>query len=72
VEGGEGGGVHGTNYDINTLLQQPHSQVILTANFDCLEYSKTWGRSADGAFKESYLSATAYTYFKLVRPGQCS
>ena len=38
VEGGEGGvGVYGTNYDISTLLSQPHSQVILTASFDCLE-----------------------------------
>ena len=45
---------------------------ILTASFDCLEYSKTWGRCADGALKESYLSDTTYTCFKLVGPGQCS
>ena len=49
-----------------------HSQAIITASFDCLEYSKTWGRCVDGTLKESYLSATAYTCFKLVRPGQCS
>jgi len=73
VEGGEGGvGVYGTDYDVCTLLYQPHSQTILTASFDCLEYSKTWGRRADGALKESYLGATAYTCFKLVRPGQRS
>ena len=39
MEGGEGGeGVYGTNYDISTLLYQPHSQAILTVSFDCLEY----------------------------------